>query len=141
SYYLKDYAQEAEADGTVHGAYGPRLFGDAWGKQFHRVADLLNNHPTSRRAVIQLFDHRDLHGQYRDIPCTSTLQFMVRGNDPQRLDLIVTMRSNDAFIGLPHDVFSFTMLQEIMARMLNTEVGEYAHFAGSLHVYDRHAKK
>jgi len=46
------------------------------------------------------------------------------------------MRSNDAFIGLPHDVFSFTMLQEIMARSLAVELGTYKHAIGSLHLYD-----
>jgi len=40
------------------------------------------------------------------------MQFMVRR---RRLHLLTNMRSNDAFIGLPHDIFAFTMLQEIMA--------------------------
>jgi thymidylate synthase len=48
------------------------------------------------------------------------------------------MRSNDAYWGLPHDVFCFTMLQEMMARRLGTTVGQYFHYAGSMHVYDEH---
>lgn len=51
--------------------------------------------------------------------------------------MIVTMRSNDAFMGLPHDVFCFTMLQEIVARSLNREVGAYRQFTGSMHLYER----
>lgn len=47
----------------------------------------------------------------------------------------VTMRSNDAYFGLPHDVFCFTMLQEMMARRLGYDVGEYYHYVGSMHVY------
>jgi thymidylate synthase len=46
------------------------------------------------------------------------------------------MRSNDAFIGLPHDVFCFTMLQEMVARILGVELGQYRHFVGSMHLYD-----
>jgi len=46
------------------------------------------------------------------------------------------MRSNDAFLGLPHDFFCFTMLQEIMARTLSVELGTYKHAVGSLHLYD-----
>jgi thymidylate synthase len=53
-----------------------------------------------------------------------------------RLELIASMRSNDAFKGLPHDVFSFTMMQEIVARILGHELGAYFHFVGSLHLYD-----
>jgi thymidylate synthase len=46
------------------------------------------------------------------------------------------MRSSDAFKGLPHDIFCFTMLQEMIARDLGLEVGSYHHFAGSLHLYE-----
>jgi thymidylate synthase len=45
------------------------------------------------------------------------------------------MRSNDAYFGLPHDVFCFTMLQEMIACRLGVEVGEYYHYVGSMHVY------
>ena len=51
--------------------------------------------------------------------------------------MITYMRSNDAFLGLPHDVFSFTMLQEIVARTLSVELGTYKHSIGSLHLYDK----
>lgn len=46
------------------------------------------------------------------------------------------MRSNDAYVGLPHDVFCFTMLQEIIARDLGVEPGPYKHLVGSLHIYE-----
>jgi thymidylate synthase len=52
------------------------------------------------------------------------------------------MRSNDAFLGLPHDIFSFTMLQEIAARELGLGLGQYTHSVTSLHLYhDRPATK
>lgn len=133
SYYITNYDREEEIDGTVRGAYGPRLFSAAWHNQFESVAALLKRKPNSRQAVIQLFDSSDLAGTYKDIPCTCTLQFMVRN---AKLNLTVTMRSNDAFKGLPHDVFSFTMLQEIMARTLKCQLGDYTHFVASLHLYD-----
>jgi thymidylate synthase len=47
------------------------------------------------------------------------------------------MRSNDAYLGLPHDIFCFTMLQEVMARTLGVGLGSYQHYVGSLHLYDR----
>jgi thymidylate synthase len=46
------------------------------------------------------------------------------------------MRSNDAHTGLPHDVFCFTMLQEVVARAIGADVGRYIHMVGSLHLYD-----
>ncbi len=54
--------------------------------------------------------------------------------------MLTNMRSNDAFIGLPHDIFSFTMLQEILARTLGVELGNYSHAVGSLHLYTKHRK-
>jgi thymidylate synthase len=50
--------------------------------------------------------------------------------------MLVYMRSNDVFLGLPHDVFCFTMLQEIIAASLGAKIGTYTHLAGSLHLYD-----
>ena len=38
--------------------------------------------------------------------------------------------------GLPHDVFCFTMIQELLARRLDVEPGVYRHIVGSLHLYD-----
>ncbi len=50
--------------------------------------------------------------------------------------MLASMRSNDAYFGLPHDVFAFTMLQEIIARSLSVEPGTYTHVVGSLHLYE-----
>jgi thymidylate synthase len=47
------------------------------------------------------------------------------------------MRSNDAILGLPYDVFLFTMLQELLACELGITLGVYHHVAGSLHIYER----
>jgi thymidylate synthase len=136
SYYISDYRNYAEADGTIHGAYGPRLFGLRGVNQVENVIAKLRARPTSRQAAVQIFDAGDLVGTPKDIPCTCSLQFMVRSD---RLDMATMMRSNDAFVGLPHDVFTFTMLQEVVARSLGREPGVYSHFAGSLHVYDKNA--
>jgi len=139
-HWVERYQREVEEDGTIHGAYGPRMFGTGDNAQFDTVLRLLANSSSSRRAVIQLFDASDLTGpvRYQDVPCTSTLQFFVRDS---RLHLIVTMRSNDAFVGLPLDVFVFTMLQELMAGELGVDIGRYIHNVGSLHIYDSVANK
>jgi thymidylate synthase len=47
------------------------------------------------------------------------------------------MRSNDIWLGVPYDYFVFTSLQTKMAMELGVDVGEYTHFAGSLHLYKR----
>ena len=138
-YYLPQYSKDSEDGATIHGAYGPRLFDARGVNQLRNIISLLSSpdRRRSRRAVIQIFDASDLATPgskiRREVPCTSTLQFVMPDD---QLTLIVNMRSNDALYGLPHDVFAFTMLQEIVARTLGVEVGRYIHFVGSMHLYE-----
>lgn len=55
--------------------------------------------------------------------------------------MVAMMRSNDAYMGFTHDVFCFTMMQELIARSLGIRVGEYHHFATSLHLYETDTDK
>lgn len=133
SYYLPRYKDESEDNRTIYGAYGPRLFSMRGQDQIQNVVNLLKHKPESKRAVIQVFDAGDISAVRKEIPCTCTLQFMIRRG---QLDMFTTMRSNDALIGLPHDIFAFTMMQEIVGRTLGCEIGTYRHFTASLHLYN-----
>src|SRR5690606_4963573 len=110
-YYIPPYHKASDDKVTIHGGYGPRLFNmNGHINQVDNIINLLKTNPSSRRAVIQLFDAEDLLNYHSDIPCTNTLQFTIRDD---KLIMMTSMRSNDAFLGLPHDIFCFTMLQEI----------------------------
>lgn len=137
SYYIPLYEDDSEDDETIYGGYGPRFFNTRGNNQIDNIINLLKKKDTTRRAVIQLFDASDLAVPHKDIPCTCTLQFLIRD---KRLHMFTNMRSNDVYFGLPHDIFSFTMLQEIIARTLNVKLGKYKHFVGSLHLYTKHVK-
>lgn len=132
AYYVPRYAEDDEG-GIIFGGYGPRLRGAGDADQLSNIIRLLKERPKTRRAVIQLFSGTDLIGEHKDVPCTCTLQFLARSHG---LDLIVYMRSNDVHTGLPHDVFCFTMLQEIVARSIGVDIGRYVHMVGSLHLYE-----
>lgn len=132
AYYVKRYEEEASGD-RVLGGYGPRLCGGSENGQIQKIIKMLRRKPSSRQAVIQLFDRQDLQIEGTSVPCTCTLQFLVRDD---KLNLITHMRSNDAYLGLPHDLFCFTMIQEIVAVALGYELGTYVHMVGSLHLYD-----
>jgi thymidylate synthase len=133
-YYVPNsYKDETEDGKTVRSGYGERLLNFRGVNQLTTVIELLKRKGSTRRAVIQLFDASDLQKDYASIPCTCTLQFLVRD---KRLNMFVNMRSNDAYFGLPHDVFAFTMIQELLACSIGVELGEYKHSAGSLHLYE-----
>jgi thymidylate synthase len=134
SYYLRHYKKFSDDGKTIYGAYGPRMFKMRGTNQVANVISRLRRKPYSRQAVIQLFDASDILKEHKDVPCTCTMQYMIRH---RRLHAFTYMRSNDAFIGLPHDVFAFTMLQEIIARTLGFGVGTYTHAVGSLHLYKK----
>ncbi len=131
AYYLPKY-REAAVGGEVPSAYGPRLRDFDGFDQLQHVVKSIQQNPSTRNAVIQIFDHSDIARRLPEVPCTCTLQFLLRGG---ALELIVYMRSNDWYLGLPHDIFTFTMIQELVARLVGANLGLYTHLVGSMHLY------
>jgi thymidylate synthase len=137
-YYAPRWKEFTDGIEIVGSCYGHHIFGlkDDQPSQWERLVRLLRAERHSRRAVLQLFEPQTgLDAETKDAPCTCSIQFMIRDD---RLHAIVYMRSNDAIWGLPYDVFLFTMLQELLALELGTELGSYFHLVGSLHLYKRH---
>lgn len=133
--YIRRYEDDA-VDGVLQGAYGPRLLRKNGSiNQIESVANLLTLKPGSRRAVIQLFDAEDIAVEKKEIPCTTTMQLHLRGD---QLHMSATMRSNDAYWGLPHDIFCFTMIQEMFASRIGVQLGTFIHHVGSMHIYDKY---
>lgn len=137
-YYNHNYTQFSDDGKSLYGAYGPRIFGNKLHNslsQWDMVLKKLKEDPDSRQAVIAIYKAEDVAVKTLDVPCTCYIQYMIRNN---KLNCIVNMRSNDIIWGTSYDVFSFTMLQEIMAKQLELDLGWYIHFVGSMHIYDRH---
>ncbi len=123
-------------DGILRGAYGPRM--RRWNgiDQLDRTRQLLQQDPDSRQAVIQLYDpQRDTLG-HRDVPCTLGYRFYLRRG---RLHMHTTMRSQDVWLGFPYDIFTNTLIQELLAGWLGADLGDYHHHIDSLHLYAEHA--
>jgi thymidylate synthase len=129
--FAPQYANFLGSRNEAHGAYGPRLLA-----QLSRILKELHEQPNTRQAVITLFDKSDhaWFGVSKDIPCTCSLQFLIRGG---KLNLITTMRSNDLWLGFGYDAFCFTSLQRMVAATLGVGVGRYYHNVGSMHIYDK----
>lgn len=132
--YAPSYMKYTEG-GIAYGAYGKRW---KMGQQLERVIDILKNDPDSRQAIMTMFRMEDLPiiqaKAAKDIPCTLSLQFLVRNN---RVHLITTMRSNDCWLGFPYDVFCFTTLQRMVADICGYLYGTYIHQSGSEHLYQK----
>jgi thymidylate synthase len=91
------------------------------------------------QAELELEEKAQLCTCLRDVPCTLALQFLPRGG---YLHTIVTMRSSDAWLGLPYDIFNFTMLANHLAAALSQAkrrrilLGTITLNLGSSHLYE-----
>lgn len=130
----------AGADETYHGAYGDRLRKHFGIDQLDRAYKALSRNPTGRQVVLQIWDPEcdlpDDDGKpvSPDIPCNICALLKVRDG---RLEWLQVLRSNDLFLGVPHNFIQFTCVQEILAGWLGLDVGTYTHISDSLHVYER----
>jgi len=142
SYYAPSYGRFSDDGETLYGAYGPRIFVEkasiktqfAPKSGWQSVVDTLKKDPDSRQAISLVWREEDMHKtDTKDYPCTVYLHFLIRDN---KLCMISNMRSNDVWLGIPNDIFCFTMLQELMASELGLDMGFYQHNDGSLHMYE-----
>jgi hypothetical protein len=124
-------------DGEIHGAYGHRWRYAFGFNQIGVVIKMLRKDPTTRRAVIQMWDALDdLNSPMKDLPCNTHIYFRVFG---KHLDMTVCNRSNDLVWGaLGSNVVHFSFLQEIIAHEVGLGVGDMHQFTNNLHIYERH---
>jgi thymidylate synthase len=120
----------ADDNGNVNSNYGWQ-----WGRnnQINHVVNLLKYNPDTRQAAISIYDCKEYKDYKTDTPCTYAVQFtIVHG----RLDMCVTMRSNDLWYGFCNDQYCFSKLQKMVSDELNIEPGVYYHFAHNMHLYN-----
>lgn len=103
--------------------------------QINYIINELNRDPSSRRAVISIYDGKE-HKKYKyDTPCTLSLHFQIID---EKLCMSVLMRSNDLVFWFCNDQYTFVKLMEKIAKKLNVKLGWYYHFSTNLHIYERH---
>lgn len=150
AHYNKNWLNFSDDRATLNGAYGKRIFKYDAGirsvdvanektfanikvNQFEEAYKLLSKDRDTRQATIVLFNPYFDYTNTKDKPCTNLMRFKIRDN---KLIMTVYMRSNDSKLGTPIDIVNFTIMQEIMAGLLNVEMGEYIHIVDSFHIYE-----
>ena len=120
----------ADDRGYVNSNYGWQ-----WKRQnqIDYVINLLKENPKTRRAAISIYDAKEHHEYKHDTPCTYAVQFTIVG---QKLNMCVTMRSNDLWYGFCNDQYCFSKLQEMVAKKLKIPMGWYYHYASNMHIYN-----
>ena len=120
----------ADKNGNVNSNYGWQWLRS---DQLENVVETLKNFPNTRQAAISIYDGKEISKYKYDTPCTYAVQFTILHN---KLDMCVTMRSNDLWYGFCNDQYCFSKLQALVAFKLDIEPGVYYHFAHNMHLYN-----
>jgi len=137
--WYKIYQEYSAETGQLPYSYGQRIFGSPTEiNQWEKVVELLRVHPTTRQACIVI--HRPIDRVRTFVPCTYVFHFQVTKDNftgENKLEMTSVMRSQDAYRGLPLDLFAWTTLHEQMSLETGIPLGEYHHFVCNLHYYKK----
>lgn len=128
--YAPSIAHFSDNGAVFQGAYGPKIT-----EQLMYIGECLDTDPHSRQAVINIW--RENPRASKDVPCTLSLQFLVRENE---LHVIANMRSSDIWLGLPYDIFNFTCVANYVRLVWHQprlQLGTLTVNMGSSHLYER----
>lgn len=140
--YLSDFHRMGctiwDANSLGREDLGP-IYGYQW-RNFNGVDQLrqliagLEKNPTSRRHLLTTWNVNNLEFMCLP-PCQVLLQYYVRGS---YLDCVAYYRSSDLFIGLPFDMASCALLQELIANEVGLLRGRLTLQFGDVHIYKNH---
>lgn len=130
-----------------NGDLGP-IYGKQWRDwnsdhidQIQNAIDLIKNDPYSRRIIVSAWNPSQIPDMALP-PCHTLFQFYVREAYPERyLDCQVFQRSADAFLGLPFNIASYSLLTMMTAQQTDLKPGALHWVGGDVHIYDNHLKQ
>jgi len=142
--YLNDnrvsiWDEWADEQGDLGPVYGKqwRRWACADGRvidQMSQLLDQIRRNPDSRRLIICAWNVGELD-QMRLPPCHLLFQFYVVNN---RLSCKLTQRSADAFLGVPFNIASYSLLTYMIAQQCDLGVGDFVWSGGDCHIYSNH---
>jgi thymidylate synthase len=125
------------------GDLGP-VYGKQWRKwetpdgrlvdQIQTAVEMIKTNPQSRRIIVSAWNVGELD-EMALMPCHAFFQFYV--NDGM-LSCQLYQRSADAFLGVPFNISSYSLLTCLMAQVCGLEAGEFIWTGGDCHLYLNH---
>jgi len=129
----------ADSEGNLGRVYGVQW--RSWKKsnenyvdQIKNLMDSLKSNPNSRRHIVSAWNVAELEEMALP-PCHCLFQFYVSQN---KLSCQLYQRSADAFLGVPFNIASYSLLVHMIAKVLKYDVGDFVHTIGDLHLYKNH---
>ena len=105
--------------------------------QLKNLVENLKNNPDSRRHIVSAWNVGELEDMALP-PCHCLFQFYLANN---KLSCQLYQRSADAFLGVPFNIASYSLLLHMIAHVLNYEVGDFIYTVGDLHLYSNHIEQ
>lgn len=129
----------ADEKGSIGKAYGYQLalkhiYPEGEFDQVDRVLYDLKHNPASRRIMVNMYNHQDLH-EMNLYPCAYGITLNVTGS---RLNAILNQRSQDTLVANNWNVCQYSILVHMLAQVSGLIAGELIHVIADAHIYDRH---
>ena len=131
-----EWADEKGDLGPVYGAQW-RKWKKPDGKHLDQMAQLVENlkkDPYSRRHLVVAYNPGELD-QMALAPCHAFFQYYIAKG---ALSCQLYQRSADAFLGVPFNIASYSLLTLILAQVCDLKPGEFVHSFGDAHIYHNH---
>ena len=129
-----------------NGDLGP-VYGKQWRKwvsnegeiidQIKNAIELIKDNPQSRRIIVSAWNVGELD-KMALMPCHAFFQFYVRDGE---LSCQLYQRSADAFLGVPFNISSYSLLTCMMAQVCGLRPGEFIWTGGDCHLYTNHLEQ
>ncbi len=129
----------ADENGSIGKAYGYQMsvkhkYPEGEFDQVDKALYDLKNNPASRRILLNMYNHADLH-EMALAPCAYSLTLNVSGG---RLNAILNQRSQDMLTASNWNVCQYSALLIMFAKASGLQPGELVHVIADAHIYDRH---
>ena len=138
---LKSHVWDAWADetGSIGKAYGYQLgvkhiYPEGEFNQVDKALYDLKHNPSSRRILVNMYNHADLH-EMALAPCAYSVTFNVTG---KKLNMILNQRSQDMLTANGWNVMQYAALLMMFAQVSDLKPGILLHVIADAHIYDRH---
>lgn len=104
--------------------------------QLTSVIEAIKTNPFSRRHIINTWNVGALDFMCLP-PCITEMQFVVSA-DNETLDIIITQRSGDLVVGVPHDIAQAGLVLLLVGYLTGKTPGKIHMNIGDCHVYNNH---
>lgn len=145
---MEEFIEKIKVDeefAKVWGELGP-VYGHEWRHfdgqdcfvdQLEWVINEIKTNPNSRRLIVNSWQAAYVDRMALP-PCHMAFQFYVSNG---KLSCQLYQRSADAFLGVPFNIASYSLLTMMIAKICGLEVGEFVHTFGDCHIYSNHLEQ